>query len=158
MRQSACVSCRWTMVELLQVAVVFMLFNHKFFLDHLVYELAEVRKSGFGLLVRARQRQSGVHPEVLDVLVELVMAMGCTRVSLIAQDVANALVWRLNQGINARLSSYVAKARSARPAYDRAWLRMLALPHEEYGRHSRLVDRASDDQFSAMVGARGSDS
>lgn len=71
------------------------------------------------------------HPEVLDVLVELVMAMGWTRASLIAQDVANALIWRLHADTNERLDTYAAGARRQTDVFDRAWARRVALPHDD---------------------------
>lgn len=68
----------------------------------------------------ARAAQGGAHPEVLVVLVELVMAMGWTRASLIAQDVANALLWRLHADANERLEPYVLVSRRRSSEFDKA--------------------------------------
>ncbi|KAL3928931.1 MAG: hypothetical protein SGPRY_002180, partial [Prymnesium sp.] len=86
--------------------------------------------------------------------------MGWTRASLIAQDVANALVWRLHADTyerldtNERLDTYVVGARRQTDVFDRAWARRVALPHDDYGTQALLIAplQYTDDQFTSMAG------
>ena len=41
-------------------------------------------------------------------ILELVMAMGWTRAGLVAQDIANGLVWKLLRTVDAEAAEYVA--------------------------------------------------
>lgn len=125
------------MAELLKVAVLVMLFDFTYFFHHLAYEMAEVWKRRFGM--QARAAQGGTHPEVLDLLAELVMAMGWTCASLIAQDVASALVRRLGKHVSELLRAHVGEAREGSKEFDTMWKARLALLHNDYGSHATLI-------------------
>jgi hypothetical protein len=77
------------LAQRLDTTVILMLSDYKYFFHQLVYEMAEIWK--MGMAVPARAAETGAHHHTLDVLAELVM-VGWTRASLIAQDLANALM------------------------------------------------------------------
>ena len=99
--------------------------------------MADVWKTGGG--VPARKAGGGAHRAILDVIHELVMAMGWTRASQVAQDLANALIWKLYQLVNAACEPLVAEARRLSPEFEAAWRVRLAIPHDEYGSHAMLA-------------------
>ena len=66
----------WCFRQMLAQAIFYLVFNHKYFYHALVYEMAEVWKRGFA--VPAQRAEGGAHETALDVMLELVMAMGWT--------------------------------------------------------------------------------
>jgi hypothetical protein len=82
------------------------------------------------------------------------MAMGWTRASLIAQDLANTLVWMFERDVEQATAAFVARQRAERPRFDAAWKRREAIEPDYYGSHARLVSAGqyTDDMVSAMVG------
>ena len=143
----------WCLADLLRVTIIMLLFDFKYFFHILAYEMAEVWKRGFA--VPSRARGGGAHPSELDSLLELVMSMGWTRASLIAQDLANALVWKLLRLVDKELEGHVRRLREANPAFNEAWeARLAILVEDEYGTHARLVMAMeyTDDMLAAGAG------
>ena len=79
--------------------------------------------------------------------------MGWTRASEIAQDLANALVWRHGQLTDAALAPHIAELRRLVPAFDAFWKTRLALGSDAYGPHARLVEalQYTDDKAAAAA-------
>jgi len=96
------------------LAVLTLLFDYEYFFHQLVYEMAKIWKLGFAL--HARRAEGGAHPNTLDVLLELIMSMGWTRASLIAQQPSDAIVWMLQRHVTKALEGYVEEQKRSRPA------------------------------------------
>ena len=139
--------------QILGVSLLIRLFDYKYFFHHLVWEAAELWKMGFEVPAR-RPRVGGAHPTLLDWLIEMVMAMGWTRASLIAQDLANALVWRQAMDTDELLEPLIEKWCQEFPAFAEIWKVRRAIPHDDYGTHARVVEsmQYTDDEFTCAVG------
>ena len=140
------------LAETLDEPVLALLFDYKYFFHQFVYEMAEIWKMGFAL--PARKAEGGAHASVLDMLIELVLSMGWTRASLIAQELADSIVWLLGCHVAAALEGYIEEQRRARPTFDKLWIKRLAIRHNYYGSHARLKEalQYTDDKLCAMVG------
>ena len=114
--------------------------------------MAEIWKLGFAL--PARRAEGGAHLDTLGVLLEFVMSMGWTRASLIAQQLADAIVWMLQRHVAKALEGYVEEQKRRRPAFAKLWAKREAIRHDDYGSHARLQEalQYTDDMFSGMVG------
>ena len=147
---NACVL--WCLARTLVLSLLVLLFDYKYFFHQLVYEMAELWKMGFA--VPARATDGGAHPELLDELLEYVLSMGWTRASLVAQDLGNALVWRLELDVDEASTGYVAKMRAENEAFEEAWAGRLALKHDDYGTQARLISslQYTDDKTVTAVG------
>ena len=141
----------WCLADLLGVAPIAVLFDYKYFFHVLTYEMAEIWKRG--LAVPAARRSGGASG-ALDWMLELVMAMGWTRASLVAQDLANALVWRLMRDTDAASEAYVARMREQCPAFDAAWRLRMSIAKDSYGTHARLYTalQYTDDMLAVAAG------
>jgi len=69
--------------------------------------------------VENRLRRSRTHRKRYDVLAELVLAMGWTQASKVAQDFGNALMWLLLRALDKALATHVAElGRRLGPSVD----------------------------------------
>ena len=105
-----------------------------------------------GSVMPARLRQDGV-PDTLVTIVEMVLSMGTSPSSQIAQRFANAMLWALFRRMDA--AEVDAAAAEAEPAAVRAWLaRRERLPHDGYGTQARLYDALmfTDDPIFHVIG------
>ena len=91
----------------------------------------------------------------LDVLLELVLAMGWTQASKVAQDFANALMWLLLRSVDEALAPHIAELREMGADFDAMWRGRLALEHDDYGTQARIVTalQYTDDSVKACLGA-----
>ena len=112
-------------------------FDFKYFFHQLVLAAHELWASGS--LVPERAAVAGA-PDTLIAIITSVMAMGVAPASNIAQDLGNAIMWRLLSYVDAALRPYVAAQRKKRPLFDTIWARRLRLPEDSYGTQARLVD------------------
>jgi hypothetical protein len=147
-----CILVMWSLAQLIGVSVILLLFDYKYFFHCLVYEMAEVWKMGFALPARAAE--GGAHATLLDVLLEKAMAMGWTRASLIAQDLANGLVWREGRDSRDDMTGLVRRLRDEYPEFDAVWRKRLQIPHDDYGTHATLVEslQYTDDKLTVACG------
>lgn len=93
-------------------------FDCKYFFHQLMLAGHELAASGS--LVPERAREAGA-PDCLVAIVTSVMAMGIAPASNIAQDLANALMWRLLSFSDVALRPYVEARRRDCPAFARVW-------------------------------------
>ena len=124
----------------------FMYFFHQFVLA--AHELA-----ASGSLVPERAREAGA-PDTLVAVATSVMAMGVAPASNVAQDLANALMWRLLACLDAASAPHVARLRRKYPEFDEAWRTRQQLAHDAYSSQARLAS-ALDYMDDAMLGAMG---
>ena len=121
----------------------FKYYFHQLFLRYGEWWLA-------GALMPERMRADGV-PEALVAVVEMVLSMGTSPSSQIAQRFANAILWVLFR----RMDEADAPHRDGEPATVQAWLhRREALEHDEFGTQARLYDALmyTDDPILQVVG------
>ena len=79
--------------------------------------------------------------------------MGVAPASNVAQDLANALMWRLLACLDAASAPHVARLRRKYPEFDEAWRTRQQLAHDAYGSQARLasaLDYTDDAMLSAM--------
>ena len=112
-------------------------FDFKYFFHQLVLAAHELAASGS--LVPERAREAGAS-ETLVAIVTSVMAMGVAPASNVAQDLANALMWRLLSFTDAALRPYIRARCAANPAFAAIWAQRTSLAHDAYGPQARLVD------------------
>lgn len=152
--RDACINAMilWVPAQMLDVSLILITFDYKYFFHHLVYAAREVWKLAF--VLPGRCEAGGADGEVLRVLHELVMSMGWTRASLIAQELADAIIWKLLRLVDSAIAEYVETRRRAQPAFDKWWVRRLAMAHDDYGTQARLHDslQYTDDKFGVCVG------
>jgi len=134
-------------------AILLILFDYKYFFHSLAYMAGEVWKTGCA--VPARAAPGVAHRKRYDVLAELVLAMGWTQASKVAQDFGNALMWLLLRALDKALAPHVAELREASKAFDSMWKGRLALQHDDYGTQARVVTalQYTDDSVKACLGA-----
>jgi hypothetical protein len=134
-------------------AILLILFDYKYFFHSLAYMAGEVWKTGCA--VPARAAPGVAHRKRYDVLAELVLAMGWTQASKIAQDFGNALMWLLLRAVDTALAPHVAELRAESGAFDAMWKGRLALPQDDYGTQARIVTalQYTDDSVKACLGA-----
>eukprot|EP00965_Chrysotila_dentata_P040399 1340585-Pleurochrysis_carterae.AAC.1 len=93
-----------------------------------------------GFAAPATGERGGASDRDVWVLLELVMAMGWTRASGIAQDAGNCLMRTLLLLVDDELSSHVAAERRASREFDAYWRQRQRMPHDNtYGTQARLV-------------------
>ena len=134
-------------------ATLLILFDYKYFFHALAYMAGEVWKTGCA--VPAREASGTASRTRLDVLLELVLAMGWTQASKIAQDFANALMWLLLRSVDEALAPHIAELRKLSADFDAMWRGRLALQHDDYGTQARIVTalQYTDDSVKACLGA-----
>jgi len=134
-------------------AILLILFDYKYFFHSLAYMAGEVWKTGCA--VPARAAPGVAHRKRYDVLAELVLAMGWTQASKVAQDFGNALMWLLLRALDKALAPHIAELREASGAFDSIWKDRLALQHDDYGTQARIVTalQYTDDSVKACLGA-----
>jgi hypothetical protein len=134
-------------------ATLLILFDYKYFFHALAYMAGEVWKTGCA--VPAREAPGKASRTRLDVLLELVLAMGWTQASKIAQDFANALMWLLLHAVDVALAPHIAELRAMSTEFDEMWRGRLALEHDDYGTQARIVTalQYTDDSVKACLGA-----
>ena len=134
-------------------ATLLILFDYKYFFHALAYMAGEVWKTGCAVPARAAPGRAS--RTRLDVLLELVLAMGWTQASKIAQDFANALMWLLLRSVDKALAPHVAELREMSADFDAMWRGRLALEHDDYGTQARIVTalQYTDDSVKACLGA-----
>ena len=112
-------------------------FDFKYFFHQLVLASHELAASGS--LVPERAREAGAS-DTLVAIVTSVMAMGIAPASNVAQDLANALMWRLLSFTDAALRPFVSARLRDTPPFARLWTQRRRLAHDAYGTQARLVD------------------
>ena len=134
-------------------ATLLILFDYKYFFHALAYMASDVWKTGCA--VPAREAPGVASRTRLDVLLELVLAMGWTQASKVAQDFANALMWLLLRAVDEALAPHIIELREMSAAFDAMWRGRLALPHDDYGTQARIVTalQYTDDSVKACLGA-----
>ena len=132
------------------VALAFV-FDFKVFFHQFVLAAHELWASG---ALVPEQLPDGKVSEHLVCVVTLVMAMGVSPASNVAQDMANALMHRLLACFDAASVPYVALLRRKYPRFDAAWRTRLQLAHDAYGTQARLAS-ALDYTDDALLGAMG---
>ena len=90
-------------------ATLLILFDYKYFFHALAYMAGDVWKTGCA--VPAREAPGVASRTRLDVLIELVLAMGWTQASKVAQDFANALMWLLLRAVDEALAPHIIELR-----------------------------------------------
>ena len=134
-------------------ATLLILFDYKYFFHALAYMAGEVWKTGCA--VPAREATGKASRTRLDVLSELVLAMGWTQASKIAQDFGNALMWLLLLAVDVALAPHIAELRETSSAFDAMWRGRVALDHDDYGTQARIVTalQYTDDSVKACLGS-----
>ena len=134
-------------------AILLILFDYKYFFHALAYMSGEVWKTGCA--VPARASPGKAHRTLYDVLAELVLAMGWTQASKVAQDLGNALMWLLLRAVDAALAPHVTELREMSSDFDAMWKDRQALQHDDYGTQARIVTalQYTDDSVKACLGA-----
>ena len=143
-------------------------FDFKYFFHQFVLAAHELWASG--ALVPELLPDGSVSPH-LRCVVTMVMAMGVSPASNIAQEVANMLMWKLLRMLDAASGEYVKGLCRDNPEFARVWRVRQRLAHDDYGTQARLADalQFTDDavmgastpeiavellvQFAHMVGA-----
>ena len=134
-------------------SVLMILFDYKYFFHAFSYMWSEVWK--MGCAVPARKASGGAHASLMDMLTELVMSMGWTRASMIAQDLANALMWILLRDTDVANAGLILRMRSQSAEFDRIWRLRMGMEHDAYGTAARIVAAAqyTDDSIKLVIGA-----
>ena len=134
-------------------ATLLILFDYKYFFHALAYMAGEVWKTGCA--VPARVAPGKASRSRLDVLLELVLAMGWTQASKVAQDFGNALMWMLLRAVDDALVPHITELRVASADFDTMWRARLTLEHDDYGTQARIVTalQYTDDSVKACLGA-----
>jgi hypothetical protein len=134
-------------------AILLILFDYKYFFHAFAYMSGEVWKTGCA--VPARAAPGKAHRTLYDVLAELVLAMGWTQASKVAQDFGNALMWLLLRAVDAALAPHISELREMSGDFDAMWKDRQALQHDDYGTQARIVTalQYTDDSVKACLGA-----
>ena len=134
-------------------AALIILFDYKYFFHALAYMAGEVWKTGCAVPARAAPGKAS--RTRLDVLLELVLAMGWTQASKVAQDFGNALMWLLLRAVDKALVPHINELRENSAAFDTMWRSRLALKHDDYGTQARIVTamQYTDDSVKVCLGA-----
>eukprot|EP00965_Chrysotila_dentata_P137453 4546723-Pleurochrysis_carterae.AAC.1 len=140
---------------MLRAALLLALFDFKYFFHQFAYALHGAWKMGF--VAPASAAGGKASGDEVWALLELVMAMGWTRASGIAQDAGNGFMRRLLLLVDDKLSTYVAEQCRASGDFRAYWRRRERMPHDAtYGTQARLVAalQYTDDMLVAAVDPR----
>eukprot|EP00965_Chrysotila_dentata_P135739 4487355-Pleurochrysis_carterae.AAC.1 len=92
-----------------------------------------------GFAAPATGERGGASGDDIWALLELVMAMGWTRASGIAQDAGNCLMRTLLLLVDSELEAYVSARRREVPEFEAYWRQRMLMPHDDtYGTQARL--------------------
>ena len=92
-------------------------------------------------------------------MIELVMSMGCSPSSNVAQDLANALMFKLTQLTDLAEAPRLRRLETENSRFAQWMRKRRAIDHDAYGTHARLFDALmyTDDSEKVVVGAEGAE-